>query len=291
MKESLILRFLYETMPGRMALKLLVCPGISRMAGDFLSSGASRCLVPYYIRKHKISMKDVEVPPGGFPSFNAFFTRKRKREQGVFSEGCLLSPCDGLLSRVEIGEDTVFRIKNTEFSLKDLLKDDGLAARFQDGTAFIFRLTPADYHHYCYAASGRLLSGRKIPGKLHCVRPVALRNTPVFVQNSRAYQVMETDAFGTLVQMEVGALLVGKIKNDSRRGKGDCAHAGEEKGHFEFGGSTILLLAGKGAVHFRSVLYERQIASEEMPVRMGEVIGSAGMKGIAEEYLWKKENG
>lgn len=33
------------------------------------------------------------------------------------------------------------------------------------------------------------------------------------VQNSREYEVIETDKFGTIIQMEIGVLLVGKVKN------------------------------------------------------------------------------
>lgn len=81
-----------------------------------------------------------------------------------------------------------------------------------------------------------------IDGCLHCVRPAAYSSVPVFVENSREYIVLSTPAFGTVVQMEVGALLVGKIHNfrSNRR-----VFQGQEKGYFEFGGSTILVLVKK----------------------------------------------
>lgn len=49
MKESLALKFLYGTIPGRMILKLLVQPKVSEAAGHVLSSGVSKFFVPYYI--------------------------------------------------------------------------------------------------------------------------------------------------------------------------------------------------------------------------------------------------
>lgn len=288
MKESISLRFLYGTAPGRLALRVLVQPGVSRVAGRFLSSRASAWIVPCYIRRHGIDLNGVEIPAGGFPSFNAFFTRRRRNafagaasgsknpeKSAASSADCLLSPCDGFLTPIPVKSGTVFDIKHTRFSLEDLLKDKALAARFRDGLALVFRLTPANYHHYCYAADGTVLRHKKIAGKLHCVRPIALREIPVFAQNSREYQVMRTKRFGMTVQMEIGALLVGRIRNERLTMETNHVHAREEKGYFEFGGSTILLLLEKDAVQIREELYGHKNADGEIPVRAGEEIADA----------------
>lgn len=272
MRESVILWFLYRTIPGRMVLKLLVQPKVSKIVGDYLSSKASGWIVPYYIRKHKIDMIDIEIPPGGFSSFNEFFTRRRETECFDVTCGHLISPCDGFLSFVNIAENTVLNIKNTEFTVDDLLKDHKLARKFKEGTALIFRLTPENYHRYCYVADGKILLQRKIQGKLHCVRPIALRTIPVFVRNSREYQLLETEDFGTMIQMEVGALLVGKIRNEISASEFDYIQRGKEKGYFEFGGSTIILLLQKNTVLVNEKLYKKQNSNGEIPVCMGEFV-------------------
>lgn len=271
-KDSFLLKFLYGTVPGRVLLKLLAQPALSKLGGWFLSSRLSGWIVPCYIRKHHIDMKNVEVPAGGFSSFNAFFIRRRKFWSYDLTSEHLISPCDGYLTIAEIGQETVFSIKNTKFSVEDLLKSGELAERFRGGIAFIFRLTPAEYHRYCYAADGDIIHAKKVRGKLHCVRPIALRNIPVFVQNSREYQVMHTENFGMMVQMEIGALLVGKIKNDSSYLRRGYAQAGEEKGFFEFGGSTVILLLQKNMVQPNMALYERKDEEGEIQVQMGEFI-------------------
>ncbi len=270
-----MLRFLYRTVPGRMILKLLVRPGVSKAAGRFLASRASGWMVPYYIQKYKIDMSDIKIPEGGFPSFNAFFTRTKKGEVCRKAENELLSPCDGFLTPVGISKDTVLDIKHTQFSLEDLLKDRKLAEKFYDGTALIFRLTPANYHRYCYAADGKIICGRKIRGKLHCVRPIAVRTLPVYTQNSREYQVTRTENFGLVLQMEVGALLVGKIKNHKKPLQSRDVWAAEEKGYFEFGGSTIIVLLQKDAVCVDESLYERENEDGEIPVYMGESVAKS----------------
>lgn len=48
--------------------------------------------------------------------------------------------------------------------------------------------------------------------------------------------------------------------------------AGEEKGYFEFGGSTILVLLKENSICFNEELYERQNSDGEIPVDMGECV-------------------
>lgn len=258
-----------------MILKLLVQPKVSEAAGHYLSSRASKWIVSYYIQKHKIDMNDINIPHGGFSSFNVFFTRKRSAECFDVTSGHLISPCDGLMSCIRIEGNTVLDIKNTKYTLDDLLKDHELAGQFGDGTAFVFRLTSANYHRYCYVADGKVLQHKKIRGRLHCVRPIALRTVPVFVQNSRAYQVLGTESFGTMIQMEIGALLVGKIRNNSLLSKHSYVRRGEEKGYFEFGGSTIIILFRRNTICINENLYKRQNSDGEIPVHMGEFVARA----------------
>ena len=78
MKDSVLLSFLYDTVPGRILLRPLIGKRVSVLAGRLLSTGASALVIPYFIRKHKISMKGIAVPEKGFSSFNDFFTRKIK---------------------------------------------------------------------------------------------------------------------------------------------------------------------------------------------------------------------
>lgn len=84
-----------------------------------------------------------------------------------------------------------------------------------------------------------------IQGRLHTVRPVALEQRRVFCENCREYTVLESKHFGRAIQMEVGALMVGRICNYHQTRN---VRRGEEKGRFEFGGSTVILLLQKNAV-------------------------------------------
>ena len=121
---------------------------------------------------------------------------------------------------------------------------------------------------------GKVLRARKIRGKLHCVRPIALRTVPVFAQNSREYEVIAAGKIGIVVQMEIGALLVGKINNFREKTDKSRVWAGDEKGYFAFGGSTIVVMLQKGNVVLNETLYGRQTGSGEIPVQKGEFIAS-----------------
>ena len=270
MEESLLLRLLYRTAPGRLVLKGLVHPGVSRLAGKILSSPLSRPMIRPYIKKHHIPMTGYEGVE--YRSFNDFFTRRRLPQAMEVDQSstCLISPCDGLLSVYPIDANSRFRVKGSEYTLTDLLEDRDLAGEYQGGTCLIFRLTPRHYHRYCYIDDGHKGDNRIIPGVLHSVRPICCECYPVYIRNSREYTVLYTEHFGAVVQMEVGALLVGRISNEHGRGR---IRRGHEKGHFEFGGSTILLLFKSGSVSLEAALFAATARGQDRPVRLGEVIG------------------
>lgn len=271
MRESLSVRFLYHTLPGRLCLKVLVHPKISKWCGKVLDARISKLFIPYFIKKNKIDMTDVLVPKGGFSSFNAFFCRKRKGNPLKAQDDVLYSPCDAYLSYIPIRRTSIFSIKHTAFSLKGLLADETLAAEFEGGTALVFRLTPTHYHRYSYAVSGTVSKQKSISGILHCVRPIVTKQLPVFAQNARKYQLIHTKNFGKVVQMEVGALMVGKITNHKLTRQTRQVVAGQEKGYFEFGGSTIVVLLQKGQVQLRQEVLE--LGGQEISLRQGDVLG------------------
>lgn len=271
-KESFAIRFLYGTIPGRCLLKLLVLPGFSRAAARYLESSLSRWMVPLYIRKFGVELRDCERKT--YRSFEDFFIRKRREERLLIDreEGHLISPCDGLLSIYSIGKNSAYWIKHVEYGLLELLQSKKLAEKFRGGICMVFRLTPGHYHRYCHIDEGCMEPEVRIPGVLHCVRPIALKAGPVFLRNSRVYTLIHTEHFGDVVQMEVGALLVGRIHNHPLTKR---VARGQEKGYFQFGGSTVILLFERGRVLPDRQIWKRTQWKRETDVRMGERIGEA----------------
>ena len=104
------------------------------------------------------------------------------------------------------------------------------------------------------------------------MQPVATDRYPVYHRNTREYTVLHTDHFGEVIQMEVGALMVGRICNH----RNILAFArGDEKGYFEFGGSTVILIFRKGAVTPDPEFFRNTAKRLETVVRQGEWIGTA----------------
>lgn len=269
--QDKLLRHLYSDWGGKLCLKVLVRPFVSKAAGVFLNSKLSTGLIPGFIERNGICLDEYEEAVYG--SYNAFFTRKIRPELRPMAGGSriLVSPCDGKATAYRIGEDSRFFIKNTEYTLTQLLKSKTLAERYTGGYAVILRLTVDDYHHYCYPAEGVKSSGVHIPGKFHTVNPAANDVLPVYAENTREYTLLQTAGFGTLLQMEVGAMLVGKITNLHKGPR--KVEKGEEKGYFEFGGSTVILLIQHGKVRLDYDLLENSENGYETIVRMGERIG------------------
>ena len=269
-KESASLRFLYNTAPGRMLLKPLCSRTVSLLCGRFLDSRASKPLIGRFVKKYKIDLDDYYSD--GYNCFNDFFTRKIKADRRPVDTdpSALISPCDGLLSVHKITDGTVIPVKQSSYTIHSLLGGDPAADRFREGLCLVFRLCVDNYHRYCYVDDGEKIRESFISGKLHTVRPIALEKVPVFAENCREYAVIETAHFGTVVQMEVGAMLVGKIKNHT----GQCRFLrGDEKGMFLYGGSTVIVLLEKDSVRLDSTVCEMMKGQSELPVKLGQRIG------------------
>lgn len=266
------LEFLYKTVPGRGILKVLVNPFVSRLAGSFLDTRLSNLLIAPFIRSAGIDMSEYEKQE--YHSFNEFFTRKIKRSRRPvdMSENALISPCDGAALVLPLDEKSMFHIKKSHYTVRQLLKSRRLAEKYQGGTAVVIRLAVHDYHRYCYVDDGIITQYRTIPGIFHTVQPLANEYYPVYHENTREYCTLHSEHFKDVIVMEVGALLVGRIVNDKSRG---IVRRGEEKGRFEYGGSTVVLLFEKDTVEWKKELLENSAAGQETPVKMGEVLGKA----------------
>lgn len=273
--QDRFLRKLYKTTAGRLLVYLLIRPAVSRLGGRLLDQRGSRVLIRPFIRSAGIHMEEyTRQKVSDYDSYNDFFCRRIRPELRPVEhdEDAFISPCDGKLSVYPIRRDAGFRIKNTYYTVESLLKSPRLAQRYAGGFLCLFRLTVEDYHRYVYAESGMKSEQRKIPGVYHTVNPAAGDVCPIYQENTREYCLIRTRRAGVLVQMEVGALLVGKISN-CHPGR-TSALRGQEKGKFEFGGSTIVVIIQPGKVRIDQELLDNTADHWETKVRLGERIGT-----------------
>lgn len=269
-ESSGILRFLYNTVPGRMVLKIITSPTISKIGGAYMDCRVSKIHIKGFIKNNNIDMTQYEKAKYG--CFNDCFTRKIKKEMRPINmeENAFIAPCDGRLSAYHISENSDFYIKKSYYSVADLIKNSKKVPDFNGGVCLVFRLCVDDYHRYGYVDDGKIVENNYVPGVLHTVRPIALNRYPVFVQNSREYSVIETNNFGTIAQIEVGALMIGKIKNHQKSG---LVKKGREKGMFLYGGSTIVVLLEKDKVDIDEKYFRNTANDIETKVKFGSTIG------------------
>ncbi len=265
--QDKLLKTIYSNAFLRILIKPLTLPAVSKIAGWFLDSHLSCYLIKPFISANRIDMSEYEQKR--FVSFNDFFTRRiRKGRRTIEEDAKVISPCDGKVSAYKIGSDSIFEIKHSLYSVRSLTKSRVLSEKFKGGTAVIIRLSVDDYHRYCYPISGIKSTNVSIPGFLHTVNPAALEKEKVFVENSREYCLIKGSDV-CLVQIEVGALMVGKISNNEMFTA--KVKKGDEKGCFEFGGSTIVLLLDS-KTDIRPDLIENTELGLETIIKQGEAI-------------------
>lgn len=80
--QDKLLSFLYTNILGRMLLKPLIQPQVSKLAGRYLSSALSKWLIPKFIVRNEIDMDIYEECD--YSSFNDFSPEKLSRTAGLF---------------------------------------------------------------------------------------------------------------------------------------------------------------------------------------------------------------
>lgn len=86
--------------------------------------------------------------------------------------------------------------------------------------------------------------------------------------------MIRTEQFEILFKWKLGALMVGRITNLHTEG-GVKVTKGEEKGYFEFGGSTILLLLERDKVKLCDDLLKNTREGFETKLLQGSVLGES----------------
>ena len=256
--------FLYNNPVGRFLLKIVASHFCSEINAIYNRSPLSKKKIRPFIEKHNIDASKYSIED--FKSFSDFFTRKDNTKTIVKAKNELIAPADSKLLCYKIDKNLQVTIKHTTYSLSDLI-GGGIAEEFEGGNCLVFRLAMDDYHRYCFVDDGKLLSAKHIKGKLHTVSSIS-EKYKVFIQNDRIVNFYELDHFGSMIQIEVGALLVGRIKNHNITD----FKKGEEKGYFELGGSTIILLTKKDIKIDEDIIAQSKEGTDTK-VNYGEKIG------------------
>ncbi len=270
--QDKFLDMVYSNVCGRLAMKLLSAPVVSRAVGLFMDTWPSTFMIGRFIRKNHIRMSDYERRK--YRSFNDFFTRQVKegKRPADREPSHLIAPCDGAVTAYPIDLRTKIYLKHSCYTVASMLRDERLAAEYAGGVCIVLRLSVDDYHRYCYVDTAVKGRNHFIPGCLHTVNPAVLDHVNIYKENARSYCILDTKNFGRVVQMEVGAMCVGRIRNYHREA---VVRRGQEKGRFEFGGSTVVLFLKRDEVAVDDDILRNSAQGIETKVKLGERIGRA----------------
>jgi phosphatidylserine decarboxylase len=278
--ERRLTNLFYGTYLGRCFCTLfLTRRPCSSLYGRLQSHLVSSRKIDGFIEKCGINADEIDVPPGGYRSFNDFFIRKLKAERRPIHRDprILISPADSRLLAYPIQDGFVYPVKGVTFSIEELIADRSEASAFNGGLCLVFRLAPSDYHRFCYIDDGEHGPVNSIGGNLHSVNPIAIRcNLRIFQKNYREYCIMKTKNFDDVIQIEVGALLVGKIHQNLRGG--GRFFRGQEKGYFEFGASTIVMAFKPSIVTIDEDVAKYSGRGIETLVQYGSAIGIRSLR-------------
>jgi phosphatidylserine decarboxylase len=112
-----------------------------------------------------------------------------------------------------------------------------------------------------------------INGPLFSVNPIALyKNFLILQENKRMITLINSDKFGQVSYIEIGATNVGSIHQTYKANS--PLHKGDEKGYFSFGGSCVVLLFEKGKIQLDHDLCENTLKGFETKTFMGQSLGS-----------------
>ena len=261
------IEFLYNTLLGRILLKFIFARRwYSKWQARKQKSKKSVKQIEKFVKEYNIDLS--EYTETKYKSFNDFFIRKKKYNTKAKSNE-LIAIADAKLLVYSITDNMELKIKNSIYGIEDLVNNMKISKEYRNGTCLIYRLSIEDYHRYVFLDNGNIQDTGVIKGMLHTIRPIS-QKYKVYTKNTREWTLLNTENFSNVLQIEVGALLVGKIQN--YKNKGEFLKL-EEKGYFEYGGSTIIQMFKPNTVKIADDILKNSKNEIETKVKIGEIIG------------------
>lgn len=210
---------LVSTRTAARILDVLPRERITRLVGRVAERPVPRAVLDpvlsAYVKAFRVDLDEAQVPAAGFASFNDFFTRRLR--EGVHrvdaDPRAVVSPSDGRLDDAgAIDAESRFYIKGRDYDAVELLGSAAEAERFNGGRYAIVYLSPRDYHRVHSPVDGVVRGVRHMPGTLYPVNAIGVEHVPrLFARNERVVVNVETERFGDVAVVFVGAFIVGRI--------------------------------------------------------------------------------
>jgi len=195
-----------------------------------------------------------------FTSLHDCFIRELKPDARQINTDAniIASPCDAIIgAHGKINGTELIQAKGFPYTLKDLLVDDRLVAKYRNGLYVTLRLKSTMYHRFHAPYAGKVSEVTYISGDTWNVNPIALKRVKkLFCKNERAVVDIKLDnSKASITLVPVAAILVASLKFKfltqtlSLKYKGPnripCQATfskGDELGYFQHG-STVIVFA------------------------------------------------
>jgi phosphatidylserine decarboxylase len=222
-----------------------------------------RRFIHAFVRTYQVDLSDAAQPLSSYRTFNEFFTRAlRPGARPIPSDPhIMLSPADAriqILGKVP-SHGRLEQIKGRRYDVETLLGGRGSLGVWRDGVHATFYLSPRDYHRVHSPVDGQITHWTHIPGRLFPVNHLAVQHVEgLFTVNERLAMFIESEHFGPVAVVMVGASNVGRISLSFTDQPGERKRSrittvrpsapipiqrGDELGIFNLGSTVVLLAA------------------------------------------------
>ena len=281
--------------PFYVFMKLLPKNAASRAFGAFTRLNIppfTRWARSAFARYYKLNMAESEYPLSHYKNIGELFIRRLKPGARIIDNAEVVSPVDGVLSQTgtfDDGKQTLIQTKGKFYELKDLLRDDEMAARFEEGAFATIYLAPFNYHRIHSPVKGDLVDASYCPGTLWPVNAGSVERVEgLFCINERLTSRIRLEDGSEILVVKVGATNVGRIgvvysdellvnagKLDRSKKRLDWQptgnfhfEKGDELGRFEMG-STVILIVDKKIRERHPDLFKSRLGKA---VKVGEAL-------------------
>lgn len=237
---------------------------ITRLRLPVISKVARNVFCSYY----KLNMEESEYPLDHYANIGELFIRKLKPGMRPIADTEVVSPVDGVLSQTATFDEKqeLIQAKGKTYTLKDLLRDDEMAKRFEGGAFATIYLAPFNYHRIHSPVKGQVLDASYCPGTLWPVNVGSVERVEgLFCINERLTSHIRLEDGSEMLVVKVGATNVGRIglaytdelltnagtlpRNQKRMDwmpkEPIFVEKGGELGRFEMGSTVVLIVDRK----------------------------------------------
>ena len=280
--------------PFYVFMKLLPKNAASRLFGIFVDLRLPviyKLLRNAFASYYKLNMAESEYPLEHYRCIGELFIRRLKPGARPIADSEIVCPVDGVLSQTAVfdGKQEMIQAKGKTYLLKDLLRDEELAKRFEGGAFATIYLAPFNYHRIHSPVKGEVVGASYCPGTLWPVNVGSVERVEgLFCINERLTSHIRLEDGSEMLVVKVGATNVGRIgvaycdelvtnvgklprnckRYDWKPSDKIVVEKGGELGRFEMG-STVILVVDKKIRERNPGLFQSRVGSA---VKVGEAL-------------------